>query len=151
MEDELLDDFQASIASGKMVHASFRKRLLATGVDVFIFMGIFIIFSSLIINAIGSYFIYQYIELFYPIAIVFYIAFAESSPKQGTFGKQFLKIKVINKQGGRISFMHALGRMYVKVVLIPLLLVALLFGNKNRQDGDILDTYVIENKPKLDE
>ena len=109
------------------------------------------IFDSFVIDVIGSYFIYQYIELFYLIAIIFYIAFAESSPKQGTLGKQFLKIKVVNKQGGRIRFMHAVGRFYVKLLLSPLLLVALMFGNKNKQDGDILDTYVIENKPRLDE
>lgn len=40
MEDDLLDDHQASITSSKIVYASFRKRLLATGVDIFIFMGI---------------------------------------------------------------------------------------------------------------
>jgi uncharacterized RDD family membrane protein YckC len=145
MEDELLDDYQASIASGKMVHASFRKRLLATGIDIFIFMGILMTFNNLIIEVTGNIFAFNdYLQLLSFVVIVCYIAFAESSPKQGTLGKQFLKIKVVNKQGERISFMHAVGRIGVKVMLSALLLVALMFSNKDGKDGDILDTYVIE-------
>lgn len=146
MENELLDDLQASALNQKMIHASFQKRLLATGIDIFIFIGIFMIFSDLMIDATGNYFAYNdYLEFFSFLAITLYISLAESSRKQGTLGKQFLKIKVVNKQGERISFMHALGRFSVKLALMPILLIALMFTNKDKQDGGILDTYVIEN------
>lgn len=148
MEEDLLDDFQASNASEKMVHASFQKRLLATGIDLFILLGIYMLSSDLIIELTQSSFIYAYLELISFISITFYVAFAESSAQQGTFGKQFLKIKVVNKQGKRIEFMHALGRFGVKWALCPVILPALLFNNKNGH-GDILDTYVIENKPGI--
>lgn len=152
MENELLDDFQASTGSKKMLQASFGKRLLATGIDIFIFMGIFMIFSDLVIDATGNFFLYNdYSSFFVLIVILSYTAFAESSAKQGTLGKQFLKIKVVDKQGERITFMHALGRISIKLALSPMLLIAIMSRNKDKQDGGILDTYVIETKLELDE
>jgi uncharacterized RDD family membrane protein YckC len=145
MEEELLDDFQASTALGEMVYASFPKRLFATGIDLFILLGIYMIFSDFILDFTQPSFIYGYLELLSFITIALYVAFAESSTRQGTFGKQFLKIKVVNKQGKRIEFMHALGRFGVKWSLSPIIFVSLLSSRKNNdQHGDILDTYVIE-------
>lgn len=152
MKNELLDDFQASSTTKKMVHASGGKRLLATGVDIFIIMGIFMIFSDLAIGITSVFFVYSsYFSLLSFMIMIFYIAFAESSAKQGTLGKQFLKIKVVNKQGKRITFRHALGRISVKIALSPMLLVAIVLSSKNMRNGDILGTYVIENKLGLDE
>lgn len=152
MENELLDDFQTSTGSKKMRQASFGKRLLATGIDSFIFMGIFMLFSDLLIDATGNLFVYNNYLTFLSFAmIIFYIALAESSAKQGTLGKQFLKIKVVDKQGKRITFIHALGRLSIKLALSPILLIAFMSRNKDRQDGGILDTYVIETKLELDE
>ena len=145
MEEELLDDFQASDTFKKMVHASLKKRLFATGIDLFILLGIYMVFSSLIVDATRAYFIYNYLEVLSFITIALYVAFAESSSQQGTLGKQFLKIKVVNKQGKRIEFMHAIGRFGVKWSLSPVIFISLLSSRKSEeQQGDILDTYVIE-------
>jgi uncharacterized RDD family membrane protein YckC len=39
-----------------------------------------------------------------------YYGFLESSPKEGTLGKQFLKLRVTDMDGSRLSFGRALGR-----------------------------------------
>ena len=93
MENELLDDFQAANLDKRMIHASFQKRLLATGVDIFIFIGIYMLFSDLIIDATGNSFVYNNnLGWLFFLAMTFYITLAESSRKQGTLGKQLLKI-----------------------------------------------------------
>ena len=51
-----------------------------------------------------------------------YYAYLESSPNQGTLGKMALGLIVTDSQGRRISFGHATGRFFAKIItgLIPL-------------------------------
>jgi uncharacterized RDD family membrane protein YckC len=51
-----------------------------------------------------------------------YYAYLESSPNQGTLGKMALGLIVTDLQGRRISFGHATGRFFAKMItgLIPL-------------------------------
>jgi uncharacterized RDD family membrane protein YckC len=51
-----------------------------------------------------------------------YHAYLESSPNQGTLGKMALGLIVTDLQGRRISFGHATGRFFAKIItsLIPL-------------------------------
>ena len=51
-----------------------------------------------------------------------YYAYLESSPNQGTLGKMALGLIVTDMQGRRISFGHATGRFFAKIItgLIPL-------------------------------
>ena len=51
-----------------------------------------------------------------------YSAYLESSPNQGTLGKMALGLIVTDLQGRRISFGHATGRFFAKIItgLIPL-------------------------------
>ncbi len=51
-----------------------------------------------------------------------YYAYLESSPNQGTLGKMALGLIVTDLQGRRISFGHATGRFFAKIItgLIPL-------------------------------
>ena len=51
-----------------------------------------------------------------------YYAYLESSPNQGTLGKMALGLIVTDVQGRRISFGHATGRFFAKIItgLIPL-------------------------------
>ena len=43
-----------------------------------------------------------------------YFVKLETGPKQATFGKQMLGIKICNAQGGPISILQSLGRLFVK-------------------------------------
>ena len=56
------------------------------------------------------------------IASWLYHAYLESSPNQGTLGKMALGLIVTDLQGRRISFGHATGRFFAKIItsLIPL-------------------------------
>ena len=45
-----------------------------------------------------------------------YYAFQESSPRQATLGKLAVGLKVTNADGGRLSFAHATGRYFAKLL-----------------------------------
>lgn len=143
-ENELLDDFQT--VSDKLIYASPQKRLFATGIDAVILMGIYMLFSDLILDATQSSFISSYLQLLSYISIALYFALGESGQHQGTLGKQFVKIKVVDKRGNRIGFWLAFGRFVVKMSLSLILLIVLFFGNKNKPHGGILGTYVVAKK-----
>jgi uncharacterized RDD family membrane protein YckC len=51
-----------------------------------------------------------------------YFAGMESSERQATFGKSVMSLRVTNSEGQRISFGHATGRFFAKIVsgLVPL-------------------------------
>lgn len=51
-----------------------------------------------------------------------YFALMESSERQATFGKSVLSLRVTNSEGQRISFGHATGRFFAKIVsgMVPL-------------------------------
>lgn len=53
-----------------------------------------------------------------------YFAGMESSERQATFGKSVMSLRVTNLEGQRLSFGHATGRFFSKIVsdLIPLLI-----------------------------
>jgi uncharacterized RDD family membrane protein YckC len=59
----------------------------------------------------------------------------ESSAKQGTYGKQIVKIKVCDLQGNRLSVAHAAGRNLAKMFsVLPLFTGYLLsFFTKQQQ------------------
>ena len=50
-----------------------------------------------------------------------YFAGMESSERQATFGKSAMSLRVANSEGGRLSFGHASGRFFAKIVsgLVP--------------------------------
>ena len=51
-----------------------------------------------------------------------YFAGMESSERQATFGKSVMSLRVANYEGQRISFGHATGRFFAKIVsgMVPL-------------------------------
>jgi uncharacterized RDD family membrane protein YckC len=59
----------------------------------------------------------------------------EASPKQGTYGKQLLKIRVCDMQGQRITLVHAAGRNSAKIITVLTLFIGYLFSffNKKQQ------------------
>ena len=51
-----------------------------------------------------------------------YFAGMESSERQATFGKSLMSLRVANTEGQRLSFGHATGRFFAKIIsgMIPL-------------------------------
>jgi uncharacterized RDD family membrane protein YckC len=79
-----------------------------------------------------------------------YFTIMESSSRQATFGKIRMKIKVVNKEGERLSFLNALGRHFGKLLsflLIGLGFLIIPFSKKKQALHDKLTkTYVVEIK-----
>ncbi|MES2809863.1 MAG: RDD family protein [Bacteroidota bacterium] len=74
----------------------------------------------------------------------------ESSAKQGTYGKQILKIRVCNMQGDPITTSHATGRNLAKVFSVLTLGVGYLMAFFNKQQQCLHDriagTLVVKDR-----
>jgi uncharacterized RDD family membrane protein YckC len=85
-----------------------------------------------------------------PIVNLVYHIIMESSPKQGTYGKQILKIRVCDMQGDRITPTHAAGRNLAKVLSMLTLCIGYLyiFFNKQQQalHDRIAETLVVKDR-----
>jgi uncharacterized RDD family membrane protein YckC len=59
-----------------------------------------------------------------------YFAGMESSARQATFGKSVMSLRVTNSEGQRISFGHATGRFFAKIVsgMVPLAIGYIMAG-----------------------
>ena len=59
-----------------------------------------------------------------------YFAVMESSARQATFGKAAMSLRVTNLEGQRLTFGHATGRFFAKIVsgLIPLAIGYIMAG-----------------------
>jgi len=59
-----------------------------------------------------------------------YFAYQESSPLQATIGKRVMSLRVTDRNGNRLSFAHATGRYFAKIVtnLVPLFIGWILAG-----------------------
>ena len=77
-----------------------------------------------------------------------YFALLESGPNQSTWGKRILGIKVVGKDGGRISFARATGRFFAKTLSYAILYIGFImvgFTNRKRALHDIIaETYVVK-------
>ncbi len=77
-----------------------------------------------------------------------YYALLESGKHQATFGKRLLGIKVVGKEGNRISFARATGRFFAKTLSYLTLYVGFImagFTNRKRALHDIVaETYVVK-------
>jgi uncharacterized RDD family membrane protein YckC len=85
-----------------------------------------------------------------PIVNLIYHIIMEGSPKQGTYGKQILKIRVCDMQGEPITMSHAAGRNFAKVLSVLTLGVGYLycFFNKQQQclHDRVADTLVVKDR-----
>lgn len=118
---------------------SFDQRLLASVLDWFFLFAAFT-FVALIIclftsdNQSRLTIVISFSLLIPPVKIV-YNTILEASPKQGSFGKQILKIRVCDLNGERISFSIAAARNLAKILSSLFLFVGYLFCffNKKQQ------------------
>lgn len=87
-------------------------------------------------------------QLVIGILLWLYFAWFESSSKQATWGKQLLGIKVVDKNGQRISFARATGRFFGKILSYVIFYIGFImaaFTNRKRALHDIIvETYVVK-------
>lgn len=99
---------------------SFDQRLLASAIDTFMVSGVCILavfFASLFISEnIFKLSLLLGLLVIIPLVNLVYHIIMESSPKQGTYGKQLLGIKVCDLQGEPINTAHAAGRNFAKIL-----------------------------------
>lgn len=76
-----------------------------------------------------------------------YYAALESGTKQATFGKDLMGIKVIDSEGGRISFWQGIGRYFGKYLSTIILFIGFLMvlwdSKKQALHDKLASTYVI--------
>lgn len=136
-------------------YGSFDQRLLASVLDWFILFGVFVIIAFIVVllfiqdketRIIVSFSILGVI----PLAKVIYHIVMESSAKQATYGKQMLKIKVVDMNGDRISTGVAISRNLLKLLsALPFCLgyVIAFFNKKQQCLHDMLaNTLVIKER-----
>ena len=122
---------------------SFDQRLLASVLDWLLVAGVCIVVALIIVLFIDDKATRTLIALslliIVPVAKLIYHTAMESSAKQATFGKQLLRIKVCDIQGERISFGHAAGRNFAKILSVATLFIGYLFSFFNKQQQCLHD------------
>lgn len=109
------------------IYARFWKRVGAFALDYILILGyllalfLFSLLANTLFGGIQGLFadriraqVTGFLLLTLPLTL--YFAISESSPRQGTWGKQRLKLKVSDVNGERISFWRAFGRTALKFV-----------------------------------
>jgi uncharacterized RDD family membrane protein YckC len=80
------------------------------------------------------------------VVYIVYYAATESSPRQATFGKMAVGIKVGNILGERISFSNALGRYLAKIISTIILCIGFMMAGwdekKQALHDKLANTYV---------
>ncbi|MGN6638656.1 MAG: RDD family protein [Mucilaginibacter sp.] len=99
--------------------AAFDQRLLASALDWFFIAGFYIIigFTAIILitdRETRLVIAFSLLALI-PLTNFIYHVIMESSPRQATYGKQILRIKVCDMEGKRIGMGMAIGRNLLKI------------------------------------
>lgn len=133
--------------------AGFDQRWMASALDWFFVGGGFIVLAFLAAYIIedksAKLIIALSILAFVPITKIVYHIVMECSPKQATYGKQILKIKVCDLEGRRISAGRSISRNLFKIFsLITIIGYLLSFFNKKQQClHDIMaETLVVKDR-----
>jgi len=123
--------------------ASFDQRLLASALDWFFVSGacIVVAFTASLFdnNKTFAFLAFVFLIAAIPIINLIYHIIMEASAKQGTYGKQILRIKVCDLQGYPISFAHSAGRNLARLVSIPTLFTGYLFSFFTKQQQCLHD------------
>jgi uncharacterized RDD family membrane protein YckC len=135
-------------------YAGFDQRLLAWALDGFIIFGIFIVLAFIsvffisdkqtrIATGIGLLILMPIVNLIYHIVM-------ECSPKQATYGKQIIRIKVCDLYGERISPGRSLGRNFGRIFSVLTLYIGYLISFFNRKQQCLHDmlagTLVVKDR-----
>ncbi|WP_407422659.1 RDD family protein [Methanobrevibacter sp.] len=101
----------------------FTRRVLAYVIDFFVvsaFMWIVSYLLSVFINPYGSFQIYMYFPYVVPVLILVYFIVLEKS-KGATIGKALMYLRVISRNGRRISWIQAVIRNLTKIFWFPII------------------------------
>lgn len=101
----------------------FTRRVLAYVIDFFVvsaFMWIVSYLLSIFINPYSSFQIYTYFPYVVPILIMVYFILLEKI-KGATVGKSLMYLRVISKNGRRISWIQAVVRNLSKIFWFPII------------------------------
>ena len=118
--------------------AGFDQRLLASVLDWFFITGFFIIigFTAILFTADRETRLAIAFSLLalIPLTNFIYHIVMESSPRQATYGKQILRIKVCDMEGKRIGIGTTIGRNFLKIFsLLSVIGYLLSFFTKHQQ------------------
>ena len=148
---------QSAAAPATGLYAGFWKRLAAFILDYFILTAIFIFAGAVIGLLIGS----PDNEVADSAsgtagAVIWwlYYAFMESSERQATLGKIAVRIKVVDRQGMRISFARATGRHFAKLLSTLILFIGyLMAGVTSRKQAlhDMVASCLVVNHSASEE
>jgi uncharacterized RDD family membrane protein YckC len=134
--------------------AGFDQRLLASALDWFFVAGVCIVISFIASLFVGDKETRLYMALglllIIPEVKIIYHIIMECTIKQGTFGKQLLKIKVSDMEGNRISLMRSVSRNLLKIVSVLPFFIGYIFSFFNKQQQCMHDmlagTLVIKGR-----
>lgn len=134
---------------------SFDQRLLASFLDWFIIFGVFVVIIFVVVLLVlqdkearitASFGLLAFV----PFAKIIYHIVMESSAKQATYGKQILKIKVVDLYGDRITFGKAAARNLCKIFSVMTFFIGYLMAFFNKQQQCLHDmmmgTVVIKER-----
>lgn len=119
--------------------AGFDQRWMASALDWFMISLVFIFIAVIallfIVDKSTQFKIALSVLVIIPVANFMYHVVMECSPKQGTYGKQILKIKVTDMYGERISLGRAILRNLAKILSVVTLFIGYLisFFNSKQQ------------------
>ncbi|MBK9353544.1 MAG: RDD family protein [Bacteroidetes bacterium] len=134
MDDSLLD-FKDNENIGKVEYAGFWIRFFACLIDGLI---LFVVNLILGISFDNIMFIQISIDGFFT---VLYFTYFESSLKQATIGKQLLNIKVVDKNGFRLTPFNALIRNMSKIISAFILFIGYLMAAFDAQKQSLHDKF----------
>jgi uncharacterized RDD family membrane protein YckC len=118
---------------------AFDQRVLAAIIDWLIITGVFVFLAYIPVLLIGNKVIKAAVTasllIIIPMANLIYHIVMESSPKQATYGKRILKIRVCNLDGSDIDTAKAAARNFAKILSLGTFCVGYLmsFFNKKQQ------------------
>ena len=135
-------------------YGSFDQRLLASALDWFFVSGACILVALLLVLLINDKTVRLAVAfsllIVIPAVKLIYHIIMESSVKQGTYGKQLLKIRVCDMEGNRLSPAHAAGRNLAKIFSVLTLFMGYLYSFFNKQQQCLHDiiagTLVIKDR-----
>lgn len=134
--------------------AGFDQRWMASALDWFM-VSLVVIFFGVIALLFTSDKSTQFIIVLsvlgiIPIVNFIYHVVMEASSKQGTYGKQVLKIKVTDMQGERIAFVRSLSRNVAKILSFLTLFIGYLYSFFNSKQQCLHDvvagTLVVKDR-----
>lgn len=133
---------------------SFDQRLLASVMDWFIISMVFVVPAFLAVLIINDKLVRIVIGIslliLIPLAKIIYHIVMECSPKQATYGKQVLKIRVCDINGQRVSAGLSVGRNLAKICSVATLGIGYLmaFFNKRQQclHDMMTDTVIVKDR-----